>query len=156
MAHRRKNSNPNGCHFLLSGWQAVHRRRLWQCRCCQMLCDHGKAQNTPVQPHHLAPLTNRKLWVKVCMACVHSAMIHGSETWEPDAPDFKRFRYNDRCMIHVICGTKHPNWAVSASLLQKFGIEGIAAVLQSWWSSGCGQVRARVRIFLGRTVQIIH
>ena len=49
-----------------------------------------------------------------------------------------------------------PNWAVSASLLQKFGIEGIAAVLQSWWSSGCGQVRARVRIFLGRTVQIIH
>ena len=39
---------------------------------------------------------------KVFNACVRSAMLHGSETWAPSAPDLQRLRRNDRAMVRPL------------------------------------------------------
>ena len=49
---------------------------------------------------HASPLTREK----VLSACIRSAILHGSETWAPTAPDLQRLRRNDRAMIRWICG----------------------------------------------------
>ena len=36
---------------------------------------------------------------KVFNACVRSALLHGSETWAPTAPDLQRLHRNDRLMV---------------------------------------------------------
>ena len=76
---------------------------------------------------HLSP----KVRGKVYTACVRSAMLHGSETWAPNASDLQRLRRNDRSMIRWICGTKDQDETPSATLLQKLGIDDITAVLRS-------------------------
>ena len=76
---------------------------------------------------HLSP----KVRGKVNMACVHSAMLHSSETWGLNILDQKRLRSNDRTMIHWICGTKDRVETSSVSLLQKPGIKDITAVPHS-------------------------
>ena len=43
---------------------------------------------------------------KVFNACVRSALLHGSETWAPTAPDLQRLRRKDRSMVHWICRVK--------------------------------------------------
>ena len=58
----------------------------------------------------LPVLTTRHLSLKIrgkiYHACVRSAMLHGCETWGPNAPDLQRLRRNDRAMIRWICGIK--------------------------------------------------
>ena len=49
---------------------------------------------------HLTP----KIRGKVYTTCVRTAMLHGSETWGPNASDLQRLRRNDRAMIRWICG----------------------------------------------------
>ena len=44
--------------------------------------------------------------VKVFNACVRSALLHGSETWAPTAPDLQRLRRNNRSMVRWICRVK--------------------------------------------------
>ena len=43
---------------------------------------------------------------KIFNACVRSALLHGSETWAPTAPDLQRLRRNDRSMVRWICGVR--------------------------------------------------
>ena len=47
-----------------------------------------------------------KIRGKVFTACVRSTMLHGSETWAPNASDLQRLRRNDRAMIRWICSAK--------------------------------------------------
>ena len=124
-----------GGHFLLSGWHAVLWWGVWQCHCCQML--HGLEKFRKLLP----VLTSKQCWHlspnargKAFMACVCSAMLHGSETWGPnilDLLDLKQLCCNDRAMIRWICCTKDRVETYSVSLLQKIGIQDITAVLCS-------------------------
>ena len=62
---------------------------------------------------------------KVFDACVRSALLHGSETWAPTAPDLQRLRRsrNDKSMIRWICGVK-PHDEISIDLLYaRLGIQ---------------------------------
>ena len=75
---------------------------------------------------HLSP----KIRGKVYNSCIRSTMLHGSETWGPNASDLHRLQRNDRAMIRWICGAKVRD-RNSAALLQKLGIADITAVLSS-------------------------
>ena len=59
---------------------------------------------------------------KVFDACVRSALLHGSETWAPTAPDLQRRRRNDRSMIRWICGVKSQDDMYSEVLVASFCI----------------------------------
>ena len=76
---------------------------------------------------HLSP----KVRGKVFTTCVRSVMLYGSETWGLKDTGLQQLRRNDRAMIRWICGTKVRDETPSVSLLQKLGIEDIAAVLCS-------------------------
>jgi len=56
-------------------------------------------------------------------------MLHGSETWAPNASDLQRLRRNDRAMIRWMCGAKLEDEISSAVLLQKLDLDEITAVL---------------------------
>ena len=95
-----------------------------------MLCGPGKVQETLACPNHQIPLTQ-----DMCIeACVCSAILHGSETWEPNCCPPCR---NDCAMIRWICGIKDRDLIHSASLLLKFGIQDITSVRRcrriSWY-----------------------
>ncbi|XP_063727219.1 uncharacterized protein LOC134854790 [Symsagittifera roscoffensis] len=64
-------------------------------------------------------------------ACVGSTMLHGSETWAPNALDLQRLRRNDRSMIRWICGTKLDDDISTAVLHQKLGVVDITSVLRT-------------------------
>ena len=67
---------------------------------------------------------------KVFDTCVRSALLHGSETWAPTAPDLQRLRRNDRSMIRWICGVK-PHDEISIDLLcARLGIQEVTAVIR--------------------------
>ena len=55
-------------------------------------------------------LTNKHLSLesrgRVFDACVRSALLHGSETWAPTAPDVQRLQRADRAMVRWICRLK--------------------------------------------------
>ena len=57
-------------------------------------------------------------------------MLHGSETWGPNASDLHRLQRNNRAMIRWICGAK-AGVHNSDELLHKLGINNITAVLRS-------------------------
>ena len=52
-------------------------------------------------------------------------MMHGGETWGPNAPELQRLRRNDRAMIRWICGVKARDEVPSDQLLLKLGIGDI-------------------------------
>jgi len=56
-------------------------------------------------------------------------MLHGSETWAPNASDLQQLRRNDRAMIRWICGTKLEDEISSAVLHQKLDLDEITVVL---------------------------
>jgi len=58
-------------------------------------------------------------------------MLHGSETWAPNASDLQRLRRNDRAMIRWICGAKLEDEISSAVLHQKLDLDEITAVLRT-------------------------
>ena len=63
---------------------------------------------------------------KVYKACVHSAMLHVSKSGDQITLNY------DRVLIHWICGTKNRNETLSASLLQKLGIDDFMAVKDTY------------------------
>ena len=67
---------------------------------------------------HVSPLTRRKVFT----ACFRSALLHGSETWAPTAPDLQRLCKNDRAMIHWICGVRPHDEVQMETLYTKLGI----------------------------------
>jgi len=72
-----------------------------------------------------------KIRGKVFTACVPSTMLHGSETWAPNASDLQRLRRNDCAMIRWICGAKLEDEISLAVLHQKLDLDEITAVLHS-------------------------
>ena len=58
-------------------------------------------------------------------------MLHGSETWGPNAPELQRLRRNDRAMIRWICGVRPQDEVRSETLLQKLAIDDILVVLRT-------------------------
>ena len=68
---------------------------------------------------------------KVFNACVHSALLHGSETWAPTAPDLKRLRRNDRSMVRWICGVKNDDEVSSDSFCAMLGVQEVTAALRT-------------------------
>jgi len=72
-----------------------------------------------------------KIRGKVFTACIRSTMLHGSETWAPNASDLQRLRRNDRAMIRWICSAKLEDKISSAVLHQKLDLDEITAVLRT-------------------------
>ena len=68
---------------------------------------------------------------RVFSTCVRTAMLHGSETWGPNAVDLQRLRRNDRSMIRWICGVRPQDETDTADLLAKLGLADIAKVVRS-------------------------
>ena len=100
--HRWQNYDWSGCrrhhawrggHLLLPRWYAVLWWRLWQCHCCQSLCRLGTVRETLACPNHPTPLP--RIHGKVYEACVHSAMLHGSEMWAPNNHELQLLLHND-------------------------------------------------------------
>ena len=75
---------------------------------------------------------------RVFSTCVHTAMLHGSETWGPNSADLQRLRRNDRSMIRWICGVGPRDDTSTEDLLTKLGLVGIEKVLRSRWLSWYG------------------
>lgn len=80
----------------------------------------------------LPVLTSRHLSLKVrgkvYSACVRSSMLHGGESWGPNAEAIQRLRRNDRSMIRWICGTSSDE-ASSDQLLERLGITDISVAI---------------------------
>ena len=63
--------------------------------------------------------------------CVRSALLHGSKTWAPTAPDLQQLCQNDRSMIRWICAVK-PHDEISFDLFcARLGIQEVTAALRS-------------------------
>ena len=63
-------------------------------------------------------------------------MLHGSETWGPNALDLKRLRRNDRAMIRWICGTKVHDKTTPALLLKKYNGSHLQWAVGVWHVMG--------------------
>ena len=68
---------------------------------------------------------------KVFNACVRSALLHGSETWAPTAPDLQRLHRNDRSMVRWICGVRDDDEVSSDSLCAILGVQEVTAALRT-------------------------
>ena len=77
------------------------------------------------QTRHVSP----RIRGKVYEACVHSAMLHGRETWGPNHPNCSgSAAITVRWSVGSVASETRDE-PPSASLLQKFGIEDITSVL---------------------------
>ena len=77
---------------------------------------------------------------KVFNACVHSALMHGSETWAPTAPDLQRLRWNDRSMVRWICGVSDDGKVSADTLCAMLGVQEVTAALRTRHLRWCGHV----------------
>ena len=75
----------------------------------------------------MSPLTRGKVF----SACIHSSLLHGSETWAPTAPDLQRLCRNDRAMIRWICGVKPHDEVPMETLYTKLGFQEVAVALRT-------------------------
>ena len=68
----------------------------------------------------------------VYSSCVHSAMLHASETWPLTKPKLKHLQQNDRAMIRQICNVRPQDIVTirSNELLARFGIEDLDLILK--------------------------
>ena len=85
---------------------------------------------TPMDGENKA-ITTKKKKKKVFSACISSALLYGSETWAPTAPDLQRLHRNDRAMIHWICGVKPHDEVPMETLYTKLGIQEVAVALRT-------------------------
>ena len=74
-------------------------------------------------------------------ACVRSTMLHGNETWAPNASDLQRLRGNGRAVVGWVCGAGLEDGISSAVLRRGLDVGGIAAVLRARRLGWCGRVR---------------
>ena len=91
----------------------------------------------PTDFRELLPvLTSRHLSYKtrvhVYSSCVHSAMLHASETWPLTKTNLQRLQRNDRAMIRQICSLKPEDVARvrSSELLAKLQLEDLDLILR--------------------------
>ena len=99
-----------------------------------MLCRLAQVQEATSPPHLQAR-------GKVYSTCVRSAMLHGGETWGPNAPELQRLRRNNLAMIRWICGTKDRDEIPSYQLRLKLDIGDIVTVLRNRRLRWAGHVR---------------
>ena len=76
---------------------------------------------------HVSPLTRGEVF----STCIPSALLHGSETWAPTAPDLQRLHRNDRAMIRWICDVKPNDEVPMENLYTKLGIQEVAVALRT-------------------------
>ena len=76
---------------------------------------------------HVSLKTHGKLF----SSCVHSAILHGSETWAPTVSVIQRLQRNDWSMIPWICNTRARDRVPSSELLAKLGIVAITPLLHA-------------------------
>ena len=71
-------------------------------------------------------------------ACIHSAMLHSSETWGPNASNLQHLGCTNRSMNHWICGVNKHDEVPSDQLLLKLGLHDVTVILHSrrlrWFS----------------------
>ena len=68
---------------------------------------------------------------KVFNACVRSALLHGSETLAPTAPDLQRLRGNDRSMVRWIWGVRDDDEVSADTLCAMLGVQKVSAALHT-------------------------
>ena len=68
---------------------------------------------------------------KVFNACVRSALLHGSETWAPTAPDLQRLRWKDRSMVRWICRVRDDDKVSADTLCAMLGVQEVTAALRT-------------------------
>ena len=76
---------------------------------------------------HVSLRTRRKVF----NACVSSALLHGSQTWAPTAPDLQRLSRNNRSMVRWICGVRDDDEVSSDSLCAMLGVQEVTAALRT-------------------------
>ena len=112
------------------------------CYLGDMLCSGGGCDNAIAARYCVAwgkigklvpVLTTRHLSPRICgkvyKTCIHSAVLHGSETWGPTIPELLWLWRNHSAMIRWICVIKDRDEIPSTPRLQKLGIEDITSVL---------------------------
>ena len=83
----------------------------------------------------LPVLSSCHLFFKTCghvySSCVHSAMLHASQTWPLTKPNLQRLQWNDRAMIGQICNVSPQDIVTTRSneLLARLGIEDLDLIL---------------------------
>ena len=80
---------------------------------------------------HISPKSRGQVY----SSCIRSAMLHGSETWGPNASELQRLRRNYRSMVRWICGVSAHDDIPSDQLLGKLGLADITTFLQ------CGRLQ---------------
>ena len=73
----------------------------------------------PILTSKLVSLRTRR---KVFNACVRSALLHGSETWAPTAPDLQQHCQNDRSLVGWICGVRDDEEVFADTLCAMLGV----------------------------------
>ena len=68
---------------------------------------------------------------KVFNACVRSALLHGSGTWAPTAPDLQQLRQNDRSMVCSLCGVRDDDEVSGDTLFAMLGVQEVTAALRT-------------------------
>ena len=87
---------------------------------------HGGSSESLLTSRHISPKSRGQVY----SSCVRSAMLHGSETWGPNASELQRLRQNDRSMVRWICGVSAHDDIPSDQLLEKLGLADITTVLR--------------------------
>ena len=77
---------------------------------------------------------------KVFNTCVRSALLHGSETWTPTAPDLQGLRRNDRSMVRCICGVRDDDELSLDTLCAMLGVQEVTAALHTRRLSWIGHI----------------
>ena len=95
-----------------------------------------------------------KIRGKVFSTCVRSSMLHGSETWAPNAADLQRLRRNDRAMVRWICAVKVNDDTPSDTLHRRLGIAEITSVLRTRRLRWYGHVQ-RASTYINTITQLL-
>ena len=83
---------------------------------------------THLNPRHLLPKTRGRIY----NTCVHSALLHASETWPLTKQSLLHLQRNDRAMIRQLCHVKPDEVSKvrSRDLLEKVGLQDLDLVLR--------------------------
>ena len=130
--HRRQPTRGDP-HLPLPGWHIKRRGRLRQRHCRPLLCRLGKFRKLLplLTSRHISPKSRGQVY----SSCVRWAMLHGSETWGPNASELQRLRRNDHSMVRWICGVSAHDDIPSDQLLEKLGLADITTIIR------CGRLR---------------
>ena len=97
------------------------------CYCYMYKMFHCLGKLPILTSKYVSPLTRGKVF----RACIRPALLHGSETWAPTAPDLQRLCRNDRAMIRWICSVKPHEEVPMETLYTKLGIHEVAVALRT-------------------------